>query len=149
MKPPWDPRTHCRHPDCKDTNWWGVGRVHIRSEGMCPPDPTGIYLAWMSKDDPPHVHRELHSTEQPGLVVCGDCAEVLETPAPMAQLVPLTSQEYQLLRTLMSKVFDMDRMLHPGENHPDALRSLNTKIELATRIPAFTISEEQHPSEFP
>lgn len=31
--------THCRHPDCRETNWGGRDRIHTRGEG-CPPLPT-------------------------------------------------------------------------------------------------------------
>lgn len=30
--------THCRHPECKDTNWGGFDRVHTRGVD-CPPIP--------------------------------------------------------------------------------------------------------------
>lgn len=39
----WNPNTHCRHPYCRDTNWGGSGRVHMRGS-ECPPDPTGKHL---------------------------------------------------------------------------------------------------------
>jgi hypothetical protein len=48
----WDPASWCRHPNCRDTNWCGTGRVHMR-DPECPPDPGGKYLDRRPEDGPP------------------------------------------------------------------------------------------------
>jgi hypothetical protein len=49
---PYDPVRWCRHPGCKDTNWGGWGRVHLRDPN-CPPDLEGKYLDRQPQDPPP------------------------------------------------------------------------------------------------
>lgn len=31
-----DPEHYCINPECKDTNWGGIDRVHIRDDNECP-----------------------------------------------------------------------------------------------------------------
>ncbi len=47
-----DPKDRCRHPDCKDTNWQGTDRLHLRSS-TCPPDDDISHSSWsFGKDFP-------------------------------------------------------------------------------------------------
>lgn len=45
------PSDHCRHPDCRDTNWGGHNRVHARDD-HCPPDEVGRHLDVRMQDVP-------------------------------------------------------------------------------------------------
>lgn len=49
------------------------------------------------------------------------------------QVEELTVEEWSMLRGLISKAFDIDRMLNPHQAHSDVMRSLNTKVTMAGR----------------
>lgn len=47
----WDPARRCRSPHCRDTDWGGRGRVHMRGN-TCPPDTEGRHLDVRPEDSP-------------------------------------------------------------------------------------------------